>query len=448
MEAGKPIPLAPKARPLVGHAVRLLRDPLAFLTGLPEYGDLVRVRIGPFTMHVVCGAELTHQVLLDDKTFDKGGPIFARVREVTGNGLASCLHDDHRKQRRLVQPAFRPERVVDYTHTMTAIADAATGAWQEGQVLDVPAEMMRITTATLAATAFSDAFHRSVHDQLITDIGTVVGGLYKRVFMPAPLDRIPTRGNRAYGTASARIRTVLEQAVSDRRTSPTAEDNLLSRLLAARDSESGGAGMSDREIVDSLVTFFIAGVETTAHALAWALYLLTQNPEVERRLHSEVDAVLSGGPATHADLGRLGFAGHVITETLRFCGPIWLLTRTVTKDTRLGDYELRAGSTVLYSPYIVHHRKEHFEDPFSFDPDRWDASRARSPRGAVIPFGAGARKCIGDNYAMAQAVLTLATVARRWRLRPLSSNDTRPALALTLRPRELLMRATSRGCAD
>ncbi|MEU7580743.1 cytochrome P450 [Streptomyces sp. NPDC041068] len=450
MTSPRSVPVAPKALPLVGHLIPMLRNPLEFINSLPAHGELVRIQVGPFTLVMICDPELTRQALVDDRVFDKGGPIFDRVREVVGDdGLASCPYSTHRRLRRLAQPAFHPARFPGYAKAMSTCIEDVTGSWHAGQILDVPTEMMTITSRITAATLFSGALPPGELGPVLDDVKTFFDGFYQRMFMVPPLDRLPTSGNRSHVRARTRLRAAFDQIIARRRAEGVDHDDLLSALLAAHDAGGDGHGMTDAEISDTVVTFFLAGTETTAALLAWALDLLARHPGIERRLHAEVDAVLDGGRATHADLPRLELTHRIITETLRLRPPGWIFTRTVTADTRLGGHLLPAGSSVVYSPYLIHHRQDLYDDPEAFDPDRWDPKRPQPPRHALLPFASGARKCIGDTFGMTEAVLALATITARWRLehRP-GHQRVRPALGLALRPRSLDMRAEPRGRAD
>ncbi|MGW8365676.1 cytochrome P450, partial [Streptomyces wedmorensis] len=180
MKDFRSIPTAPRGLPLIGHVVPLLRDPLAFLTSLPAHGDLVRVRLGPLEMIVICDPELTRRALLDDRVFDKGGPLYDRLREVIGDGVVSCPHQAHRRLRRLSQPAFHQSRLPDYARAMTACVQETTDSWSPGQVLDVPAEMMATSSRVITATLFSDDLPPTAHGQLVDDVTTVVKSLYRR----------------------------------------------------------------------------------------------------------------------------------------------------------------------------------------------------------------------------------------------------------------------------
>ena len=223
--------------------------------------------------------------------------------------------------------------------------------------------------------------------------------------------------------------------------------DLLSTLVAAYDTEASGQdnrSLTDPEIFDQLTVNLIAGSETTASALSWSLYLLSQHPDVLARLQAEVDQVLTDGPARYEQLSELPLAGRILTEALRLYPPGWLFTRTVTADTQLCGYRLQRGTAVLYSPYLLHRLDRHFPDPERFDPDRWDAQTPLDRHGSFVPFGAGARGCAGEHFARTEAVLALATIVRRWQLHPVAKRPVRPVLAAGLRPRQFHLRVTTR----
>lgn len=441
------IPTAPGGLPLLGHLIPLVRDRAEFLRLASAQGDnLVRIGLGPMRAVLVCDPELTDYVLRHDRVFDKGGQIFERLRESVGNGLVTCPYSAHRRQRRLVQPLFGPTMLAAYAEAMSRQVDRMMDSWHAGQVLDIPTEMQTLTSTTTAAVLFSDSLSEAAVRQALDDITTVFAGTFRRSLTPPLLDLLPTRGNRGYQRAIARLRSILAETIAGRRRTSTDRDDLLAALLAARDDN--GNGLTDTEICDQVITFFLGGTETTATTLSWALLLLDEHPEAAERLQAEADSVLGNRRAGYGDLTDLAYTGHVVTETLRLRGPIWFPTRVTTQDTELAGHLLPAGTTVIWSPYLVHHRPDLYPEPSRFDPDRWDpAAEHHVPREAIIPFGAGARKCIADNFAMLQATLTLATIATRWRLHACSDQDTRIAMSLMLRPRRLRMRAAPRGPA-
>ncbi|MFI5775544.1 cytochrome P450 [Nocardia sp. NPDC051570] len=441
------IPTAPGALPLLGHALPLLRRPLAFFTTLPAHGDLVQIRLGPAQAVVICDPGLTEQVLRDDRTFDKGGPMYDRLREVVGgDGIGGCPHSEHRRQRRLAAPAFHHQRLPDYAQIMMTRFEAAIDSWRDGQILDILPELTTISTNILAAAMFSDTLPPAMMRQALDDLALVLAGAYRRMLTPPPLNQLPTPGNLRYNRARSRLRHTIDGIVAERRTSGTQHDDLLSALVNARDPDSDDKhGLTDAEIADTAMTIFLAGGETAATTLAWALHLLAAHPDIEQRLHAEVDSVLGNRPAQFTDLPRLEFTKRVITESLRLWPPGWMATRITTSDTQLGDYTLPRDTTMLYSPYLIHHRGDLYDEPDRFDPDRWLPERASAQRGTYIAFGGGARRCIGDTFGTVETVLALAIIAARKRLRPVHSERVKATPSIVLFPSRLRMRVTTRG---
>ena len=437
------IPSAPGRLPLLGHLLPLMRDPLAFLSSLSRYGDLVCIGMGPADAVVVCDPGLTQQVLRDDRIFDKGGPLWEGARDAVGDGLASCAHSLHRRQRRLLQPAFHPTRLSSYAAVMSERIDAMTSSWQDGEVLDVCAEMKKYTSSAAMATLFGDTVSGATMLQAVDDVTTILDGIFWRALIPPPLDRLPTSGNRKFQRAIVRLRKTLGGIIADRHDERADHGDLLSALLAAHDID--GTGLTDLEITDQLITFFIGGTETASTTLAWALHLLDRHPDITERLHAEVDSVLAGRPARQTDLPDLELTSRIITEALRLRGPGWVVTRRAAEDTELGGHRLPAGTAVVLSAHIIHHRPDLYVNPELFDPDRWDSAIATQPsRNAVIPFGGGARKCIGDSFAIIEMTLALATIANRWNLHARTDQCVRPVPSFVLHPRDLRMRAATR----
>ncbi|WP_030018147.1 cytochrome P450 [Streptomyces monomycini] len=486
---------APGGVPLLGHALRLWRRPLEFLAAMPAHGDLVAIRLGPQRVWLACDPALVQQILMDPRTYDKGGPLYDTMRMVLGNGLVTCPQRVHRRQRRLAQPCFRPSRIADYAAVMSAEISAAVEEWRPGRELDVTDAMMdlsaRVTTGVLMSTSLDPGLAAEVRACL----ATAMRGVLLRAVVPlGPLYKLPTPGNRRFDRALARLHHLIDQIIAERRARPAEHDDLLATLLEATDDGGNATGndpspygtsapdtcpagstpgrptpppttreaphdkepltdqkepLTDQEAHDQLMTFLVAGIETTALALAWTFHLLAAHPEEERRLHAEVDTVLAGRPPAPADLPRLTHARRVVTEALRMYPPGWALTRVTTTETTLAGHRLAPGSTVLYSAYVLHQDPVAFPDPQRFDPDRWLPERAGSiPSGAMLPFAAGNRKCIGDHFAMTEAVLALAAIAARWRLRPPTARTVRPVPAAVLSPGPLPMVCEPRGRPD
>ncbi|WP_239340466.1 cytochrome P450 [Frankia sp. CiP3] len=411
---------APGGIPVIGHALRLWRWPLRFLSSLPAQGDLVRIRIGPREAYLACHPALVTQVLMDTRTFDKGGPLFDKIRLLVGNGLVSSMWEDHRQQRRMLQPAFHPSRLPGYARLMREEIDDLLASWTDNQLFDINDAMhaltLRITARTMFATTVSG---RPIIPEVAHYMPIIMRGIYKRTVAPIGWqEKIPTPGNRRFNQARARMHTIIEETIEIQRRTSTDRGDLLSILVATRDEESQHR-LTDEEIYDQIMTLLIGGTETTGNTMVWAFHVLAEHPRVEARLHAELDEVLGGRPPTFDDLPRLDYTWRVLCETLRMYPPAWLLTRTTTRETELAGQRLAKGAIVMYSPYMMGHNPALFTDPERFDPDRWLPERAKDfPRGAMVPFSAGSRKCIGDTFGRAEATLAVAAIAARWRLCP------------------------------
>ncbi|MFI0206914.1 MULTISPECIES: cytochrome P450 [Streptomyces] len=437
------IPQAPGAIPLFGHSIQLFRDPISFLSGLPKE-KITQIRIGPMKAIVILDRELTKQVLRDDKTFDKGGPFFHRLREVMGNGLGTCPRSEHRQQRRLIQPAFHHSRMESYSVTMQRQIAAVIDGWSDGQEIDGRAEMMDLTTRVAVATMFSDSL--SDHDVRETniDFATIVRTMYKRMLTPSPFDKIPTPEKQRYDAARSRIKNRTEKIISERRKAGCPDmGDLLSVLLSARMDD--GRELNSTEIHDHLSTFFMAGVMTTASSLSWTLHLISQNPEIQKQLQSESDNILGDRKiANAADLESLEFARRVLLESLRLWAPGWFVTRVAVNDTELAGYPITSGRTIIFSPFLLHRQEDTYPNADSFDPDRWLLERDNIPRDAHIPFGDGPRKCIADAFSLMQSTLVISAIASRWELSPAPSAEVRPSYGAVISPNGLRLTVSDR----
>lgn len=407
------------AVPVLGHALPLLRHPLRFLETLPPDADLVEIRLGPKRAFLAHHPELVHRVLTESRTFDKGGPLFEKARLLVGDGLVSSAWEPHRRQRRLLQPAFHASRLSGYVALMGEQIEEELAAWRPGGVLDVSEVMHGLTLKITARTMFATTAGPGAVAEVAYCMPVIMRGVYKRMIAPLGLqEKLPTRHNRQFEQVRVRMRRLIGETVAAHRAAG-AEDrgDLLSMLIGARDPQTGGA-LSDREVHDQVMTLLIGGTETTGNTMAWAFHILATQPEVEGRLHDELDRVLGDRVPSIDDLPRLDYTARIITEVLRMYPPAWLLTRATTCDVELAGRRFGPGTTIMYSPYALGRHTGIFTDPARFDPDRWLPDRAaRLPRGYNVPFGGGSRKCIGDSLGLAETTITLAAIAARWRLR-------------------------------
>lgn len=409
---------APGAVPLLGHVPALFRDPLPFLRSLPAHGDLVELRLGPQRAVMVCTPELFQHVLTDHRHFDKGGPLFDKLRPFLGDGLGSTPHDVHRRQRRQLQPAFRTEALGRYLGVMLEEALATAGDWSDGAVIEVERHTYPLIARIITRTMFSADRSSAAVARIAAVYPDFHAGIGRQMRYPfALLDRVPTPGNHRFRHACRTVSREVHGVIAARRGAEGSGDgdDLLALMI--------GEGLTDREMRDQVVTMLTGGIGTSASALGWALHFLSRDEELADAVAREARAVLpvraDTRALTHADLARLDLAHRVVAETLRYYPSAWFYSRTVTAPVELAGEHLTPGTPVLLSPYLLHHRPDLYPDPERFDPGRWSPERrAELPRQAYVPFGYGARKCIGDVYALTEITLALAVIASRWHLRP------------------------------
>jgi cytochrome P450 len=412
-------------------------DPLGFLAKLArDYGDLATFRVGPQRFLFVNDPGYIKEILVTRQANFVKSRALQRARCFLGDGLLTAEGAAHRRQRRLAQPAFHRERVAGYGAAMVEAAVTARERWHAGDHIDASREMMRLTLEIVARTLFG-AEVASEADDIERALTTVMNG-FNRLLLPFSeyFDALPLPGNRRRQAAAARLDATVYRMIAERRASGEERDDLLSLLLRARDDEGDGTGMSDKQLRDEALTIFLAGHETTANALTWTWYLLSQNPEAARRMYDEIRTALGGRLATVADLPKLPYTEAVLAEGLRLYPPAWAVGRQALEAFTLGDYEIPAGTMILMSQWVMHRDSRFYPDPERFDPDRWTPERrAERPKFAYFPFGGGARVCIGEQFALMEGVLLLATIAGRGRLELTPGARPVPQPLMTLRPR-------------
>jgi cytochrome P450 len=367
--------------------------------------------------------------------------MLERAKVLLGEGLLTSEGAFHTRQRRLVQPAFHRERLAAYAAAMVECASHTRDSWNSGAKYDIAREMNRLTLAIVARTLFS-ADVSSDADEIGAAL-TEVLGLFETVLMPFSewLEKLPLPSVRRFERARDTLDRIIYGIIADRRRNPRDTGDLLSMLLMAQDE---GSGMDDKQVRDEALTLFLAGHETTANALTWTWYLLSENPAVERELHAELDRVLGRRLPGFDDLAALKYVEMVFAEAMRLYPPAWSIGRRNIEAYRVGDYELPPRSIVLMSPFVVHRDPRWFKEPERFDPSRFspDAAAAR-PKFSYFPFGGGARVCIGERFAWMEGVLLLATLAQRWRLRLIPSHPVEMRALITLRPKNGMMMAVN-----
>jgi cytochrome P450 len=439
-----PVPVAPGRLPLLGHTLSMLRGRYRFTALLRNHGDVVRIDLGSLRAYFVTNPRLVNELLVAKGSSVRKGALFDRFRPIFGNGLATSDGAFHQRQRRMVQPAFHRHRIAHYTGIMARAAADWTAEWQPGQVRVVERDAQALAVTIVGEALFSTELGKRAIEEVRRSLFTVLKHGIVRAVSPPFVEKLPLPGNRAFDEAIARMRAIVLEVVRGWREDGVDRGDLLSVLLMAQDAETG-AGMSDEQVHDEVMTLLVGGVETTALALAWTCHEIARHPEVERRVHAEVDEVLGGRTPTFADVGNLVYLKQVVNEVLRMY-PVWFLMRRTLAPMELGDVVLPEGAEVIFSPHALHHDPASFEDPYRFDPDRWSPERvARVPKGAFVPFGAGARQCVGNLFAQTEIVIAAATVAARWRLVPVPGKPVRVKFTSAAYPSGMLMTAVPRN---
>lgn len=427
-------PPGPKPHFLIGNVPLARRDPLAVFQGwAAEYGDIFHYRAAWIHVYFLNHPDLIEAVLVRQNQNLLKDRVIRNSRWLFGEGLLTSEGETWKRERRLTQPAFHRERITSYAGIMTQYTEKAIASWQDGAVVDLHREMMRLTLAIAVRTLFN------VEPEGIREISQSADILVRnmtgaRLLLPAFARFLPAPGMWEMRRAVRRLDATVYQIIERRRRNEQDSGDLLSMLLEARDED--GSRMNDRQVRDEVFTFLMAGHETTALALSWAWHLLAKNAEADQRLRDELDRVLCGRVPTVSDLPLLKYTEGVIKETMRLYPPAWGVGRSVVKEFELSGYRIPAGSNLVMSQYVMHRDARFFPEPEKFDPARWSAESARKlPRFAYFPFGAGPRQCIGASFAMMEAVLLLATMARSFQPRAVAGHTVEPLPSITLRPK-------------
>jgi cytochrome P450 len=415
------------------------RNPTAvFMTAARRFGDVVHLKIGPRHGYLVTNpADVRHVLQENARNYHKS-PLYDKLRAVLGNGLLTSEDAFWLRQRRIAQPAFHHQRIAALADMMAEAARDTALRWKtaasEKRPLDVDEEMMSLTRTVVLRTLLGGdlgPFAANV-DEAWMRVNQHIGESFWSVGFT---DRLPTPNYRRFLAARAVLRAAVDHVISQRRRSPSDSADLLSMLLSARDEETGEA-MTDDQLRVEVMTFLLAGQETTALALTWTWYLLSQNPDAQRLLEDEIDRVLDGRRPAYTDLVHLPYTRRVIDEAMRLYPPAWGFSRQALSDDQLGGYHLPRGWLVFILPYVLHRLPAFWERPDAFDPDRFSPERsADRPKFVYLPFGAGPRQCIGNQFALIEAQLTVATVAQAYRLRLVPGHRVEPWPLITLRPR-------------
>jgi cytochrome P450 len=405
--------------PALTNVVRARRDLAGFLLGLHrEQGDVARAQVGNLHIHLVAHPDHVRDVLVTHQRSFMKGHVLQRAKILLGEGLLTSEGEFHLRQRRLVQPAFHRQRIAAYAQAMVDRAWIVSDKWRDGQRVDMDHEMMALTLAIVARTLF-DADVDAEADEIGGAL-TEALELFQTVFIPGMqlLDHLPLPHTRRFARARGRLDATIYRLIAQRRSERARGEergDLLSMMLSAQDAEGDGGSMTDEQLRDEAMTLFLAGHETTANALTWTWYLLSQHPGVADRLHEEVDRVLGDRRATADDLPALAYTRMVLSESMRLYPPAYAIGRRALEDYTVGGVLVPRGALVVVSPLVTQRDARWFPDPERFDPERWTVeAQAARPKFSYFPFGGGTRMCIGDQFAWTEGILLIATLAQRW----------------------------------
>jgi len=431
-----PIPRIP-GLPLLGNVLALRKKRLELLLNIShKFGDIGAFHFGPSLVPLVNSPELIRQVLVDQSAiFEKTATVRALGTPVLGNGVFLSEGEEHHRQRKLLAPLFQHSRVLHYAEIMTDYTSRLQETWRDGETINLADEMMHLTLWIISKVLFdADVFgeERELGEVLTYTFRHFADAITNPLRLPQSW---PTPQNRRANQAIDRVNATIYRIIEERRRNNEDRGDFLSNLLHAQDEENV-TSLSNQQARNELLSLFVAGHETTATALTWCWYLLSQHPEIYARVRAEGDAVLAGRLPTVADLSNLPYTLQVFKETLRLYPPVYAFTRGAIAHVQLGDYYIRKGTSVVISPYTLHRRSNFFPDPERFDPERFDPQQEQNiVRYSYIPFGAGTHMCLGMHFALLEGHLLLATLAQRLNFEFAGSEQVEPEPLLTLRPK-------------
>ena len=425
----------PSPKLAVSPFLHFRRDPLGFLRCAARSGDVVHWRMLGRHVFLINDPELIRAVLVTDgHKFEK---LMEAADSLLGKGLTAGRADIHRGQRRLIQPSFRPEQIANFAGTMVECAERVQSDWRDGDKIDIKVQMERTALDVLGGTLLGQPLGPRT-TEISSAITKAIGAPPNMIMMGARakwLEMLPLPAIRRAAAGRAVLHEVSDQLIRDRRAAEVKPDDLLTTLIQAT-GNGNGQGMSEQQLHDEVTNMFIGGFETVSNALSWIWYRMSQHPESQKQLREELDHVLGSRLPTFADFPALRFTQQVVRETLRLHPPLWIIWRETLENYQLNGCVAPKGAIVLMSQYLVHRDERFFPEPLRFNPERWtEEFREQLPKFAYFPFGGGSRQCIGDRFGFMEAVMVLATIAKRWRVELEPGYPAVEHPALTLRPK-------------
>jgi cytochrome P450 len=438
-------------RNLLWFALRKFRpaNPILLFQHLAdEFGDIAHYKLGRHHIVFLNHPDYIREILVvQNDRFIKERTV-QRTKMLLGEGMITSEGAQHRQQRQVAQPAFHRQKIPAYATTMMEEAADMSERWHHGEQRDISLDMMHLTLNIVARTLFATDLRDETFE--LADAINRIMSLYNfLVMLPAAelLVHVRPPGLAAFVKARKRIDALVYRMIEAHRKQKSQGGSLLDVMLAGCPEDSR---QSEKSLRDQVITIFLAGYETVANALVWTLYLLSQNPQCERRLHEEIETALDGRLPRFDDLAKLPYTEMVLAESMRIYPPAWAMGRYAQHDFRLGKYFLPARTTVLMSQFITHRDARYFPDPLCFNPERFTAeNKSARPKTVYFPFGAGPRQCIGESFAWMEGVLVLATLAQKWKFSLIPGHPVEPQPLITLRPKygmKMRIEARSHRC--
>jgi cytochrome P450 len=435
-----------------------IRDPIKILMHIAyTYGDITHFYFGRQHVYLINNPQYIEDILIRNyKNFKKSRGLQVSKR-LLGEGLVTSEGEYHDRQRKIIQPAFHPNIVKKYGEIMTTYAENMCQQWNDGITLDIHKEMIKVTSSIISKAVLGSDIKSEEGDQ-VGDALLTCAEYFNRLLTPLGglIGKIPIlRINKDFQVAKKKLDSIVYDMIKEHRdneskiVSPQQID-LLYTLLHAQDEEAGIERMSDSQLRDEVMTIFLAGHETTANALTWTFYLLSQNPAVEAKLYNEIRSVLGNDNdddnygnnnskkriPTIKDVPKLEYTEKVFRESMRLYPPAWTLGRQAIKDYKVDKYIIPAGSIILMSQYVMHRNPLYFSDPEIFNPDRWTKeAKLHLPRFSYFPFGGGIRGCVGESFAWMEGILLIATFCKQWKMHHDINHKVELKPLITLRPK-------------
>ena len=436
--AAREVP-GPVGHPVIGNLLAFKNDTVGTLVeGFRTYGDIVRFRgLGPlFPNYLVVHPDHVSYVLKENaENYPRTPGVRRHWHALVGDGLICTEGELWRAQRKLAQPSFDPRRLQAFDGVIAEETAAMLERWdtaaEAGTTLDVAREMTRLALANVGRSLYSTDWREE--SAVIADaVEFTIQYTYKALTLPvAPSERLPIPEIRRFKSWRRRLEVIMERLIAQRRASGAEKDDLLGRLLSARDES--GRPLSDYQLRSHLMTFMFGGHETVAIGMAWTWCLLSQHPEVRRKLETEIDEALNGAAPTFENTVDLDYLNRVINEALRLRPPVWLISRAPLQDDEIAGYPIPAGAQILVSPYVTHRHPAFWANPEGFDPDRWLPEQvAERPRNAWFPFSGGPHQCIGGYLGQMEMRIVIAQALQRFEPELVPGHPVVPRLGITM----------------